>query len=246
MNDAICTTRLFHACRLLFGPQVDVSLDFLNYLQENGVKEAYRRRARETHPDRAAILKRDVHYLENEFKRVSDAYRYVMSYVDHPQRLVFTEHNRYRPEQASSHHYRHNRNIPFWTGKIPFGRYLYFRGLISYSQLIDALVWQKASRPRIGELGKRTRILIDLDITDILRQRKLGERFGDTAYRLGILTQQEIERLLTRQRLLQPRIGKYFVAKGIASRTEIEHLAWEFRLFNNRSTYANFRPHYHP
>jgi len=29
---------------------VEITLEFLNYLQESGVKDAYRRRARETHP----------------------------------------------------------------------------------------------------------------------------------------------------------------------------------------------------
>jgi len=50
MDDVLTTTRLFSACRVLFGPQVEITLEFLNYLQESGVKDAYRRRARETHP----------------------------------------------------------------------------------------------------------------------------------------------------------------------------------------------------
>ena len=43
---------LFRSCEILFGRELQVSADFLDYLQESGVKSAFRRRAMETHPDR--------------------------------------------------------------------------------------------------------------------------------------------------------------------------------------------------
>lgn len=42
---------VFKACRTLFGDNVEVSSEFLSYLQPSGVKSAYRRRVKETHPD---------------------------------------------------------------------------------------------------------------------------------------------------------------------------------------------------
>jgi len=174
----------------------------------------------------AAILNCDARYLESQFRRVHDAYRCVMSYVENPHRLKLRGTVPHRQERP----HRHYRTPPFTsptTGKLPFGRFLYHRGLISYHQLIDALVWQKASRPKFGELAKGMQFLVDPEILTILRERKDGERFGDTAYRLGLLTRHEIERLANYQRLIQPRIGKYFVERGILTLLEIERLAWE-------------------
>ncbi len=53
MGNEIAEVDLFHACRILFGPGQD-SPDFLKCVQRSGVKRAYRQRALETHPDRAA------------------------------------------------------------------------------------------------------------------------------------------------------------------------------------------------
>jgi len=77
--------------------------------------------------------------------------------------------------------------------------------------------------------------LVDPEILTILRERKDGERFGDTAYRLGLLTRHEIERLANYQRLIQPRIGKYFVERGILTLLEIERLAWESKYLRERT-----------
>ena len=46
---------LFNACESLFGTDIDVSVEFLRYLKPAGVKAAYRKKALETHPDRAII-----------------------------------------------------------------------------------------------------------------------------------------------------------------------------------------------
>lgn len=225
MGETITADRLLDACRLLFGTEVEPSLDFLKYLQESGIKSAYRKKARETHPDRASILNCDVKYLENQFKLVNDAYRYLLSYVQNPARFIIIGKTIPR---------RPERPAPLRENRIPFGRYLYYRGFITYRNLIEALLWQKKKRPPLGELAKRMRLLKDGEVREILRRRRPGEMFGESALRLGFLSPGELERLLQRQRLIQPRIGRYFIEKGILSLSEVERLAWEFRLANQK------------
>ncbi len=43
--------RLFEACRILFGNDIEVSREFLCYLQEEGVIRAFRKRAMDFHPE---------------------------------------------------------------------------------------------------------------------------------------------------------------------------------------------------
>lgn len=45
---------LFQSCRLLFDLDLEVGWDFLHYIQLSGLKSAYRKKVRETHPDLAA------------------------------------------------------------------------------------------------------------------------------------------------------------------------------------------------
>ena len=46
----VTDAEVFRACRTLFGPELCLSHDFLNYLQPDGVRSAYRKRAKSVHP----------------------------------------------------------------------------------------------------------------------------------------------------------------------------------------------------
>lgn len=231
MSEVITAQKLFDACRLLFGNEAEYSMDFLHYLKESGLKSAYRKKARETHPDLAAILNCDARYLESQFKRINDAYHYLLTYIQNPGRLVIIDTKSSYKAQRANPQYRFREDK---VTRMPLGRYLYYRGLITYRDLIDALVWQKSKRPVIGELARRMRFLTDDEVKEILKRRRWGERFGESARRLGFLTSYEVERILARQRLIQPRIGRYFIEKGILTPSEIERLAWDLRQFNIR------------
>jgi preprotein translocase subunit Sec63 len=66
---------LFKACESLFGMDIDVSVEFLRYLKPAGVKAAFRKKALETHPDRAIMLAGQTDSLENRFKEINLAYQ---------------------------------------------------------------------------------------------------------------------------------------------------------------------------
>ena len=51
MNYTLDHKELFKACNILFGSEIDTNMDFLYYIQTNGIKSAYRKKAFQTHPD---------------------------------------------------------------------------------------------------------------------------------------------------------------------------------------------------
>ena len=60
---------LFKACESLFGTDIDVSVEFLRYLKPAGVRAAYRKKAMETHPDRAILVARRTGLFGKRFKK---------------------------------------------------------------------------------------------------------------------------------------------------------------------------------
>jgi len=76
------SSELFQACEKIFGPEVNLSFEFLEYLQPIGIKTAYRKRALETHPDRAKVLGSFDRDLNTEFIDVQQAYEKLLLFVE--------------------------------------------------------------------------------------------------------------------------------------------------------------------
>jgi hypothetical protein len=213
--------QLLHSCRILFGPEVQISQQFLGYLQPAGVKTAYRKLAMETHPDRAHHIGVDETILEERFKEVNRAYEQIFSYVREPDRYILTmpPGSFYRPDRpaagppAAQHHHFYKGEIP--SRRIFIGQFLYYSGVISMRQMWGAVGWQKIQRPRLGDIACQLRWLTPLDIRNILRYHYRGELFGEFALRTGLLSFYQLLVLLGRQKRLQPRIGDYFIERGI-------------------------------
>ena len=236
-------TSLIDACRTLFGDELLLSREFLTYLQPNGVKAAYRLKAKEAHPDRFAGSSPQVRKKQTAFfQEVNRAYDLLRSFFqerDQGRPTPFRQGNHSRPKA-----YRHAPASRKGSCRIPertleFGHYLYHRGLITYSQLINALVWQRQQRPVLGELAVNLGWLNKEDTLTISRQRGPYARFGERAIRLGLLSPGQVKALILHQRTLHKRLGQYFVEKEILSSEEIEHLADKLaehnaRVFNQR------------
>lgn len=259
MEAEVNTSRLFQACHVLFGPDIDVSTDFLRYLKITGLKAVYRKKALDSHPDRAIALATEPMVLEERFKEIHAAYRDLYDYLANPLPFKWGEHgptsqrskdpfrptNPWRWEQAQggAHASREGDRL-YSRGKLPqrtllFGQYIYYSGAISYRELIEAIVWQKVQRPLLGRIGVRWKWLYDEDVHHILRQRRWGERFGEAALREGYLTPENLKIMLGRQRLLQPRIGRFFVEKGILKAALVEELAEKARWHNRQLRYRS-------
>lgn len=253
METEFRTSQLYNACHVLFGSEIDVSVDFLRYLQMTGLKAVYRRKALETHPDRAIALARPATALEEQFKQISAAYHELHDYLENPLQFdLIKDHLRKKPNQPSQKKHtwsgtKSRQNDSRWEGyryqfykgtlpkrKLLFGQYIYYYGYISYRQLIDAIIWQKIQRPLIGNIAVRWKWLYEDDVREILKHRLLGEKFGESALRGGYLTPDELRIILGRQRILQPRIGKYFVERRILTSLLVEKMAEGFHHHNRR------------
>ncbi len=269
---------LFKACRVLFGGEIQISRGFLEYLQLNGIKTAYRRRARETHPDMLTDVGETAIRRGSElFQGVQQAYESLRSYLDArerglaqfqasspidtaagrsataarrwPQNQSWARRPqgakrkqaapRQQPKQASSRRpgwtadYQQaspNRQIP--PRKLLFGHYLFYSGVTNWQTIVNALIWQRTKRPRLGEIAKSFGWLTSSDIVQILKSRQLSDSFGRSAVKLGLLTENQVRLMVFKQQRQQKKFGEYFVHHNLLTSKQLERLIKNFRYHN--------------
>ena len=226
------------ACEVLFGPEVEASIEFLKYLQPSGLRSAYRKKALETHPDRSEAIRKDKTAMSNRFIEATLAYEKLMPLVggNRPFRLETgskktTCHKKTTERQSGFSHSFSNRNIP--KRKLLIGQFLYYSGLISWQTLIDAIVWQRRHRPLIGEIALDWRMLTGKEIQQVLNWKSFSEKFGERAIRLGYLSRFELMALLGKQRRLRYPIGEYFVRQGILHPKDMEIIVEKHHTHNH-------------
>lgn len=238
-------TALFSACRTLFGKEVNLSRDFLDYLQPSGAKIAFRNQAKVHHPDAHASSSTQVRKQQTErFREIRQAYDLITDYLD----------KRHRPRQkapkrgssqATSHRgngsaYQRKQQRPHpRPAKVPairleFGMFSYYQGKVTYQQLIEALVWQRRQRPTLGVIARKWGWLSEAKVTQIIGHRGHAVRFGNKAVELGYLKPHQVDALLRHQRSLQTRIGQYFIEKGLLTEEEAELLSKSLKHHNDQ------------
>ena len=213
--------RLFEACRILFGDDLELSHEFLAYLQEKGVASAFRKRAMEVHPDRARISGLSRRRCQDEFTALQVACAILRQHIatrDLPSRIG-TGRTPARSSQRSSVY-----PVGLPEEKLLFGRFLYRMGIIEWRQLIMALAWQKSGRPKIGELGIMMGYLDRNDVLMILKNPVKTGAFGMTAYKMGLLSVAEVRELLLRQKRQEKKIGQFFVEQGLLNQKQLYEL----------------------
>ncbi len=233
-------TALLYACRVLFGPDVEISREFLHYLQPNGVKTAYRQRAKESHPDRSHLhdplqQRRQL----DRFREATEAYKLVCTYV----RLRDTRpvrQERTSPFDTLVQAHRARTSVQsFHDGPVPeqpleLGRFLYFRGIVSEQTLKSALSWQQRQRPSFGRIARSWGWLSAEAIETILYCQDQNGPFGEKAIRLGYLTGEQTAAILSYQQTRQKRLGHYFILLGCVTAQQLEALLLDLHAHNNR------------
>lgn len=243
---------IIDACKILFGPEVVVSMDFLRYLQPSGVKAAYRKKVLETHPDRAKILGRNEAQMLQQFKNVNDAYKRLYSVISSDSIITIEPHEAERRRTKSYTKYAGTRAAEknwasgIYSGQMPqiellIGRFMYYSSLISWDTLIKALAWQKRQYPLIGQLAISKGFLTTKDLRDILYQKKRNEKFGQCAIRKGYLKYFNIVMLLNKQRMCKRLIGDYFIDTNILKTLEMERVVKQQQLHNEKIKAAKIR-----
>ncbi|MBM9614930.1 J domain-containing protein [Desulfobulbus rhabdoformis] len=250
---------LLQACRLLFGEEVVVGEGFLDYLQPGGLKNAYRQRARQTHPD--ARPKGDATDFES-FHAVQQAFSLLSEFIENRKRrpapMVEPVAPRMRPAGAHpasqaqeplgsiapiilESHSRPGTGQAtidrLYQGPLPersllFGHFLYYSGLTTWRTITTILVQQQRGRPKFGEMGTRLGLLIPEDINRILKFRTPRRPFGEVAVSLGLLNSSQKEMVLLQQRRQQKKFGTILVEKDLITLGELCTLLTHFRCHN--------------
>lgn len=244
---------LIDACRTLFGDHVEVGREFLHYLQPEGIKSAYRSRARECHPD-AYPGDEDIVQRTELFRRSVEAYQILIGYVKNrslpsvtgtpsprkPSRPVHHPPRRYHPVRELRPRIPGER---YYDGPMPplelkLGLFLYFRGVVSYQTVVRALLWQRDMRPSLGELacswGWLTPDLVEYVISAV----HIPGPFGNRVVKLGLLDEHRLKVLLFHQRSLQKPIGRYFVEERYIDERQLLRLMRE-RIAHNADVRAD-------
>jgi hypothetical protein len=228
LSAILSETEIFKACRTLFGAEVDLSLDFLSYLQPSGVKTAYRQRVKETHPD---IFVGDAAQKRRQtglFQEVAAAYELFGNFFKQRERglgLAGRTHLSPRPSQPQpakpSGGFRSSRPTPeksqarrspgwgptprqshLYCGHLP-GRTLEFGMFLYYQRLIDY------------------RQLIEA----LVWQRRQRPNLGDIAQRWGWLSDQETRAILSSRGNLR-RFGEKAVHLQYLSERQLQTLLY--------------------
>lgn len=230
--------RLFKSCRTLFGEDVQLNRHFLEYIQESGIKSAFRQGALETHPDRLIHMDNNERESKQElFISLNNAYQELLSFVkarDNKKAII---------EGSSSSilntHHQDNYNLyRFYKGQLPkrellFGEFLYYSGSVPWKAYIDSIVWQRQQRPRFGDIAKKWKYINDENIRLVLKNKTIGEPIGETAIRLALLTKLQVKTIILHQRMNQKKIGEYFYIEGYLSKEEINSLYFDYRRHNS-------------
>lgn len=222
-------SELLDACRVLFGTEVQLNRDFLFYMQPGGVKSAFRQKAKQMHPDMYAAASADVYERQTElFRDVNEAYRLLDRFTASGSKRLWTPADRettfrYDPHASETRgHADTEEEFSLPQRYLEAGLYLYHRGVITYAEMIEALVWQRRQRPVIGDLARRWGWLRDADVDALNRRRTFRGRFGARAVHHGYLTSFQVQVLLRYQQRCQQPFAQYFVEQGILSADEVE------------------------
>lgn len=217
------------ALRLLYGDQVTVRPESLGQIDPVGLKNAFRKRALELHPDRAKILGKSTEELSERFKDVQTAYEQLRKILGPSPENKGHFRKARRPSKSSMGGWAASPGRHYWQADIPqsrllLGQYLYYAGLVTFNEMVSAITWQRQQRPNFGKIARMWNYLSGSQIEMIMSLRKPGEKMGAAAFRLGYLSAFQCSAVIGFQKWLQRPIGEYFQEIGILEEAEIAYL----------------------
>jgi hypothetical protein len=251
------------AFHVLFSSGGGMDISCVDSIQAAQLKSAYRKKALSTHPDRFAACGEEVQRLYSErFIKVRHAYDTLTHYLAlREQGWNWSTHrlNEARstaPKTAStqpppasawtggsSTAGQEQPGSSFWQKTVPrrylrFAEFLYFNRVIPWTSFVNALVWQRRQRPRIGEIAQKWRWVSSTQVELLLRNRRPGEKLGEALVRHGFITPFALDVLLRHQRRIQKPIGLYFVRHGLMSEWDVGRFLLHQRRHNMMFTSA--------
>ncbi len=223
MRTDITIDKLFQCCEEIFPSGVVISIDFINSLNAEGIKSAFRVKAKEIHPDKLQNKQLSVNNVANRFNSLVDSYKTLLAYADSGYKTFSSP----KTGKTEKHETADKEDSLFHSGEIPkvqlrFSQYLYYRGIISWNDCINSLVWQRKKRPVFGEIAIRKGFLDFKMIGQLLKYSRPGEKIGEIASRLKILNKKEISEILGNQMTYKASVGEFFVEKGFITREQLK------------------------
>ncbi len=229
---------LQRACQVLFGRDLVVDQQFLLNLDNSHLKQAYRKRALATHPDRFADQAESVQAIHaRQFREASEAYQKLTRHLAlrsgaNRNYGIFAGFDLRATKKAARETVwtppgtKNGNSCIYDPTKVPrwpvrTGEYLYFSGVVNWKTLISALVWQRRQREALGEIARRWGWLSEAEVFSLLAQRKRGERLGDILLRRGLVNSFQLNMLLRHQEKSQKHLGRYFIEQDLFSESEL-------------------------
>ncbi|MEM6469377.1 MAG: hypothetical protein AAF802_07385 [Planctomycetota bacterium] len=117
--------------------------------------------------------------------------------------------------------------------------YLHAEGLISDAQFVHVTREHFSKRPKLGTLAIENGMLDVKEVMSIFRAQadELDTPFGQLAIRLGMLTQDDLARLLLKQSDARPSPAQIAVACGYVTQEDVD--AHQLRFHNRMSEPAS-------
>lgn len=183
---------------VIFGPTFAVAAQAGGWRAE--LRNAFRRRALETHPDRAAALGRSETELLREFRAVAEAHEVLARLHGQPLPLLPSPPPARPPRQpppgarAAPPQGRSPgppgdpprgppagpppHAAPPWAAgglprrKLRLAEFLYYSGRVSWQHFVGAIAWQRGQRPAVGRIAVGFGFLERGQIAEILERRR--------------------------------------------------------------------------
>ena len=209
MESPAAQHRLFRSCEILFGSELTISGEFLNYLQLGGLKTAYRKRAMETHPDRQ-IVKVGRQGRRDSFYRVQEAYEDLLDFLKTREKAggrAFScppEAAAFDPGQGSPTPEGEKGRSP-GSRQQPFSRQT-IKPIILPDEAGRGAVYANTDSLYRGPLPRRSLL------------------FGHFLYYSGLSNWRTIARILIWQRIERPRLGELGRSFGYFSQEDITRI----------------------
>ena len=116
---------------------------------------------------------------------------------------------------------------------LQLGRYLYYRQVITFRELLQAVSWQRAGRGSLGFIAREWGWMTASDVFAVM-SAKLPGKFGEKAISLGLLDPSRVKMILLEQKIRHQRIGQFFVQTKVLTPRELDLFLKDLRLHNSR------------
>ncbi|NCN05823.1 MAG: hypothetical protein GW949_09340 [Spirochaetales bacterium] len=198
------------------------------------IQKAFTQKVKAVHPDlNQQKQKTDPGTLIARIKEARDFLErspWVSPINSHPQRPPATKQKTPRQTVVRPKPTEKHRWIPQRT--LRFGQYLYYRGLVDWTSLIEGILAQRNSRPSFGTIARELGYLGEKQIVDIRRNLRPGEFFGSQALALGFLRPEQLQQILRSQARYSVPLGRIFVQRGVLTQEELYGYLRDFQNHN--------------